>query len=235
MSVIGVSLALLRNYNSYKAPTHFRLNDLIQKFDKCFGMSNKKYGKVTGDRTMADIEQRRGDRWNFLFIAGMWFQDLFNYDFRRTEQCIIPYATQEGEISFCAYNTGVGWRNIIEKMHMTATLSKWYEEKGRHEIIAGGKSVNLPNKDHTLVLKMEDVQKKRQTDLDDAGISKTAREEKVKARDQKAKDAEMMKLYREHVLGEKPKEGFVHLGAIQPAATKPATKSEEKEVGSFGD
>ena len=78
-----------------------------------------------------DIEKRRKDRWNFLFIAGMWFQDLFNYDFRRTEQCIIPYATQEGEISFCAYNTGVGWRNIIEKMHMTATLTKWYEEHGQ--------------------------------------------------------------------------------------------------------
>ena len=23
----------------------------------------------------------------------MWFQDLFNYDFRRTEMCIIPYGT----------------------------------------------------------------------------------------------------------------------------------------------
>ena len=92
---------------------------------------------------MDDIEQRRRDRWNFLFIAGMWFQDLFNYDFRRTEQCIIPYATQEGEISFCAYNTGVGWRNIIEKMHMTATLTKWYDEHGRHEIFAGGKQVPL--------------------------------------------------------------------------------------------
>ena len=143
--MIGVSLALLRNYNPYEAPTHFRLSDLIAKFDKCFGMSKaRSYGKVTGDRTMADIEKRRADRWNFLFIAGMWFQDLFNYDFRRTEQCIIPYATQEGEISFCAYNTGVGWRNIVEKMHMTATLTKWYEEHGRHEIIAGGKKVNLP-------------------------------------------------------------------------------------------
>ena len=29
MSVIGVSLALLRNYNPYEAPTHFRLSDLI--------------------------------------------------------------------------------------------------------------------------------------------------------------------------------------------------------------
>src|ERR1700704_1949551 len=108
MSVLGVTLALLRNYNPYKAPTHFKIKDLIQKFDKCFGMTGKKYGKVTGDRTMDDINKRRADRWNFLFVAGMWFQDLFNYDFRRTEQCIIPYATQEGEISFCAYNTGVG-------------------------------------------------------------------------------------------------------------------------------
>jgi len=231
MSVIGVSLALLRNYNPYEAPTHFRLSDLIQKFDKCFGMTNKKYGKVTGDRTMEDIQKRRADRWNFLFVAGMWFQDLFNYDFRRTEQCIIPYATQEGEISFCAYNTGVGWRNIVEKMHMTATLTKWYEEHGRHEIIAGGKPVNLPSKDHTLVLRAEDVNHGLQHDLDKLGIAKTAREEKKRARDKQLKDAEMMKMYREHVLGEKPQTDIVPLTAIAPAV-KPAA---QEEVGSFGD
>ncbi len=106
---------------------------------------------------MDDIEKRRTDRWNFLFIAGMWFQDLFNYDFRRTEQCIIPYATQEGEISFCAYNTGVGWRNIIEKMHMTATLTKWYEDNGRHEIFAGNKAVPLTEQTHNLVLNEEQL------------------------------------------------------------------------------
>jgi len=235
MSVIGVSLALLRNYNPYEAPTHFRLSDLIAKFDKCFGMSNKKYGKVTGDRTMEDINKRRADRWNFLFVAGMWFQDLFNYDFRRTEQCIIPYATQEGEISFCAYNTGVGWRNIVEKMHMTATLTKWYEEHGRHEIIAGGKAVNLPSKDHTLVLRADDVNHGLQHDLDKLGIAKTAREEKARARDKKAKDAEMMKMYREHVLGEKPApDNMVPLTAIAPAAPV-AKAAAQEEVGSFGD
>src|SRR6202140_4412718 len=106
LSVVGVTLALLRNYDPTKSPTHFKILDLLQKFDKCFGATGRNYGKVTGDRPRADIEQGRADRWNFLFIAGMWFQDLFNYDFRRTEQCIIPYATQEGEISFCAYNTG---------------------------------------------------------------------------------------------------------------------------------
>src|SRR6476619_3788111 len=73
LSVAGASLALLRNYDPFKAPTHFRMSDLVAKFDKCFGMSKtdhgKKYGKVTGDRTMADIHKRRADRWNFLFIA----------------------------------------------------------------------------------------------------------------------------------------------------------------------
>jgi len=242
LSVLGVSLALLRNYNPYEAPTHFRLSDLIAKFDKCFGMSKKSqqggYGKVTGDRTLADIQKRRADRWNFLFIAGMWFQDLFNYDFRRTEQCIIPYATQEGEISFCAYNTGVGWRNIVEKMHMTATLTKWYEEHGRHEIIAGGKKVNLPTVEHSLVLRPEDVNRERQHDLDNLGIAKTAREEKKRARDAKlaeqAKNEQMMKLYREHVLGEKPQADLVPLGSIKPAG-KPAANKEEEAVGSFGD
>mgnify|MGYP007001752685 CR=1 FL=1 len=76
------------------------LGGILKKFDKSFGLSGKDYGKVGPDRTMEDIEKRRQDPWNFLFIAGMWFQDLFNYDFRRTEMCIIPYGTQEGEISF---------------------------------------------------------------------------------------------------------------------------------------
>jgi 7,8-dihydro-6-hydroxymethylpterin dimethyltransferase len=247
LSVVGASLALLRNYDPFKAPTHFRMTDLIAKFDKCFGMSKtdhgKKYGKVTGDRTMADIEKRRGDRWNFLFIAGMWFQDLFNYDFRRTEQCIIPYATQEGEISFCAYNTGVGWRNIIEKMHMTATLTKWYDEHGRHEIFAGNKSVPLVNKEHRLVLNEEHVNAGRQHDLDDKGIAKTAREEKARARDealkQKIENDKMARLYREHVLGEKKVEGFVPLdGLLGSAPLKPAPKVEaekREEVGAMGD
>jgi hypothetical protein len=142
----------------------------------------RNYGDVSGNRTMDDIFSRRRDRWNLLFVAGMWFQDLFNYDFRRTAQCIIPYATQEGEISFCAYNTGVGWRNIIEKMHMTATLTKWYEEHGRHEIFAGGKSVTLGSTEHHLVLKDGIVASEAHHDLDQLGIAKNAREEKLRAR-----------------------------------------------------
>ncbi len=206
LSALGMALTLMRNYDPFQAPTHFKLTDLLKKFDKTFGATGRDYGKVGKDRTADDIARRRADRWNFLFIAGMWFQDLFNYDFRRTERCIIPYATQEGEISFCAYNTGIGWRNIIEKMHMTATLTKWYEEHGRHEIFAGNKHVPLESVEHQLVLDPEAVAAGRQTDLDEAGIVKTAREEKVRRRDealkQRAEHERMAQLYRQHVLKE---------------------------------
>ncbi len=239
----GMALCLMKNYDPFQSPTHFKLTDLLKKFDKNYHITGKDYGKVGPDRTVEDVMKRRTtDRWNFLFIAGMWFQDLFNYDFRRTEQCIIPYATQEGEISFCAYNTGVGWRNIIEKMHMTATLTKWYEEHGRHEIFAGGKKVNMENQETaTEYLKLRDeiVTNELQHDLDKLGIAKNAREEKTRARDAKQKqtadakaeargpqindeayNARMAAMYREVVLKEKPvvaENGFIPLGAL----TKP--------------
>ena len=143
LSVVGMALALARNYDPFQTPTHFKLTRHAEEVRQDLRRHRQELRQ--GRQGPHDGRHREAapDRWNFLFIAGMWFQDLFNYDFRRTEQCIIPYATQEGEISFCAYNTGVGWRNIIEKMHMTATLTKWYEEHGKHEIFAGGKSVPL--------------------------------------------------------------------------------------------
>ena len=187
MSNLMMGLALLKHYNPYKSPSQFTLYELFKKFDKSFGLTGKDYGKVSGDRSKDDIEKRRSDRWNFLFIAGMWFQDLFNYDFRRTEMCIIPYGTQEGEISFCAYNTGIGWRNIIENMHQNATVAKWYEEHGRHEIFAGGKEVHMSEKAHGMVLNPMDLTRPNKPDMEGP---KTAHEEAVM----------MRKMYQEIVL-----------------------------------
>jgi len=187
MSNLMMGLALLKHYNPYKSPTQFTLYELFKKFDKSFGLTGKEYGKVSGDRTTDDIQTRRADRWNFLFIAGMWFQDLFNYDFRRTEMCIIPYGTQEGEISFCAYNTGIGWRNIIENMHQNATVAKWYEEHGRHEIFARGKEVELSDAAHNMVLNPIDLTRPNKPEMEGP---KTAHEEAVI----------MRKLYQELVL-----------------------------------
>src|ERR1700735_140267 len=236
ISVAGMALAFVRNYDAFHAPRHFRAVDMLRKLDKGMSATGRDYGDVSGKRTMDDIFRRRRDRWNLLFVAGMWFQDLFNYDFRRTEQCIIPYATQEGEISFCAYNTGMGWRNIIEKMHMTATLTKWYEEHGRHEIFAGGKSVKLSSTEHNLVLKDEIVTSEAQHDLEQLGIAKNAREEKLRARAERPKlDEEnfrMARLYREFVLKEKAVPELVQIGL---GAKVPPGKTGREAMRGSGD
>src|SRR5437773_10698672 len=234
-SGIGMAPCLMKNYDPFQSPTHFKLMDLLQKFDKNYNVTGKNYGKVGPDRTIDDVMKRRQDRWNFLFIAGMWFQDLFNYDFRRTEQCIIPYATQEGEISFCAYNTGVGWRNIIEKMHMTATLSKWYEEHGRHEIFVVGKNVTMEATEHSLLLRDEIVTNEIQHDLDNLGIAKNSREEKLRKQRDRIKEQQenerMAKLYRQHVLKE-PARPEAQIVQIKLKSSKPQP---EVTPAGFGD
>ena len=122
--------SILRHYKPEAAPEGFHLTTLIKQFLSQTGISH------AGEDDADQFE------WRVLFVAGMWCQDLFNYDFRRTEMCIIPYGTQMGEISFCAYNTGVGWRNIIEKMKANATIAEWYSTHGKHAVYA--KDQRLP-------------------------------------------------------------------------------------------
>jgi 7,8-dihydro-6-hydroxymethylpterin dimethyltransferase len=199
-----MGLALLKNYNPYGSPQSLTLGGILAKFDKSFGLTGKDYGKVDGTRTKEDIEKRRKDPWNFLFIAGMWFQDLFNYDFRRTEMCIIPYGTQEGEISFCAYNTGIGWRNIIEHMHQNATVAQWYKEHGRHEIFARGKEVALESTEHGLALNPVDLERPNKPQMEGP---KTAAEEMQMMR----KLYQQMVLEKQNIKGEK----LVQIGGIK--------------------
>ena len=126
-------LALLKNFSPERAPISFAT--LVKQFLSQTGARGK---------TIGEHESDAGEfRWRVLFIAGMWFQDLYNYDFRRTEMCIIPYGTQMGEISFCAYNTGVGWRQVIEKMKATATVAEWNRTHGRHPVYAKGQDLPL--------------------------------------------------------------------------------------------
>jgi hypothetical protein len=158
------------------------------------------------------MKRRAEDPWNFLFIAGMWFQDLFNYDFRRTEMCIIPYATQQGEISFCAYNTGVGWRKIIENMHKNATVAQWYKEHGKHEIFAKGKNVNLGSYEHSLRIDSEDAARVRELEHD---IPQTAAEEdRIRRKKAFEEAAKVRKIYEELVL-KKSTEPVVQIGTMQ--------------------
>ncbi|HWL87220.1 MAG TPA: radical SAM protein [Polyangiaceae bacterium] len=144
LTLAEVGMALFKNFKAEKAPKGFTFYHLMKQFLSQTGNRGKRVGDFESDAHEFE--------WRALFVAGMWFQDLFNYDFRRTEMCIIPYGTQMGEISFCAYNTGVGWRNIIEKMKANATVAEWYREKGRHPVYAKNQELPLPEGLGTVVL-----------------------------------------------------------------------------------
>ncbi|HUZ46814.1 MAG TPA: radical SAM protein [Terriglobia bacterium] len=212
-----MGLALLKNYNPFGAPPSLALVDILKKFDKSFALTGEKradkvYGASSPERTLDDTLKRRSDPWNFLFIAGMWFQDLFNYDFRRTEMCIIPYATQQGEISFCAYNTGIGWRQIIENMHKNATVAEWYKTHGKHEIYARGKEVQLGDFQHSLTINAEDAARVREREHD---IPMTAAEEERARRKAEWEAKQARQVYEELVL-KKPKAELVQIGDSKP-------------------
>ena len=141
-----LALAIMRNFKASKAPRG------ISHLTDCKPLQAQLSGIDSDRNDRMKTRSSNDDEWRVLCVEGMWFQDLWTYDFRRTEMCVIPYGTQEGEISFCAYNTGVGWRQIIENMHQTATLAEWHETEGRHEIFARGKKVQLKTADHHLAL-----------------------------------------------------------------------------------
>jgi uncharacterized radical SAM superfamily Fe-S cluster-containing enzyme len=151
-----VVASLLRHYRPEKAPRGFNIQTLVRQFLSQTGAAH------SGE---ADAKQYE---WRVLFVAGMWFQDLFNYDFRRTEMCIIPYGTQMGEISFCAYNTGVGWRQVLEKIKANATVAEWYKTYGRHPVYAKNQDIDLLDgaltvKEHALALEERKVGRKKAT------------------------------------------------------------------------
>jgi 7,8-dihydro-6-hydroxymethylpterin dimethyltransferase len=209
------AMALLKNYRPFQAPKSLALVDLWRKFDKTWALTRKstvKYGRTSPDRTKEDaIKRRQSDPWNFLFLAGMWFQDLFNYDFRRTEMCIIPYATQQGEISFCAYNTGIGWRKIIENMYKNATVAQWYKTHGKHEIYARGKKVDLDTYEHNLVIDPVDAARVRPKEHD---VPMTAAEEDRIRRKQAWQEAAKVRAIYEELVLKKPPQTVVQIGTL---------------------
>ena len=59
-SNFGMALAVVRNYDSFNSPTHFKLTDLLKKFDKTFGATKSaEKGQVRQGRRRPDDGRHR--------------------------------------------------------------------------------------------------------------------------------------------------------------------------------
>jgi uncharacterized radical SAM superfamily Fe-S cluster-containing enzyme len=131
-----VLLSVARNFDRSKAPVGLGFDQLRRLLADCFY-------RVAGSGS--DWSQRAYSyegSWKLVMITPMTFQDLYNYDLSTMSDSRTPMATQEGEITFCAYNGG-RWRNVVEHVHQTATLTEWNRTHARHRIYANGKQVDL--------------------------------------------------------------------------------------------
>ena len=131
--IAAVHTAIDSRFDSAAAPPNFTRADLYHLHEQSMARVNSSIEGWT-ERAYESGE------WRLFIVLGMWFQDLFNFDFRSIEASTTVVATQEGEIPFCAYNSA-GWREAVEQIHRTATLSEWHSQHGRHVIFTGGKLV----------------------------------------------------------------------------------------------
>lgn len=136
-----VTLSLLRNFDSRKAPTGFGPEQFRGLLEDCF------YRVAGNGEDWSEQAYSYHRRWRIMASGAMWFQDAFNYDFAALASSSTPVATREGEISFCAYNGG-GWRKVVEHQSQTA-LAQWYRTRGRQEIYSRGKKVDLEQPRHS--------------------------------------------------------------------------------------
>jgi hypothetical protein len=117
----------LRATNSFKAPTHFKLTDLLKKFDKT---SAPPQGLRQGLGRSHQVRHRQAPRRSLEFRSSpACGSRIFNYDFRRTEMHH-PVCDADGRNLLLRLQHRHRWRNIIEKMpHRDA--QQGYEDHGR--------------------------------------------------------------------------------------------------------
>ncbi|MBS2018432.1 MAG: radical SAM protein, partial [Deltaproteobacteria bacterium] len=73
ITIAELALAMMKNFDAAKAPVSFPT--LMKQFLSQTGARGSRIGEHESDAHEFE--------WRILFVAGMWFQDLFNYDFRR--------------------------------------------------------------------------------------------------------------------------------------------------------
>ncbi len=108
--------ALKKHFKPQFAPPGLTFTKFLQTLQ---GMTNKKLGRDGKDGTFT---------YRTLLVAGMHFQDAYNYDIERVKRCVIHYATPDGKLyPFCTYNSGPCYREKIERQFSTPLEKKQLE------------------------------------------------------------------------------------------------------------
>ncbi|MBR6911992.1 MAG: radical SAM protein, partial [Candidatus Methanomethylophilaceae archaeon] len=90
------------------------------------GMTKKSFIKLVSGVMGSDSKKALANfSWKMMLVAGMHFQDSYNYDIERVRRCGVHYITPDCRLyPFCAYNSGPEFRREIEAK-FSIPLEEW--------------------------------------------------------------------------------------------------------------
>lgn len=104
LSGTNAFVSMKRHFNQGAAPEGLTFKRFLQTIE---GLLDKNAGRGKNDGTYT---------YKTLLVAGMHFMDDYNYDVERVKRCVIHYSAPDGRLyPFCAYNSGITYRERIEK------------------------------------------------------------------------------------------------------------------------
>jgi uncharacterized radical SAM superfamily Fe-S cluster-containing enzyme len=108
-----------KHFDAKKAPRGLTFKRLLGVMD---GYKNTDRGR------RPDAEKTYS--YNTIFVAGMHFQDKYNYDVERVRRCVIHQSAPDGRMyPFCSYNSGPYYRERVEEKEQTMNIGD-YKESG---------------------------------------------------------------------------------------------------------
>ena len=117
------ALSILKgHFNQKNAPTGLTFRRLLGVMD---GYKNTERGR------QPDAEKTFS--YNTIFVAGMHFQDAYNYDTERARRCVIHQSAPDGKMyPFCTYNSGPYYRQQVEERMQTTKIDDYAETGDPH-------------------------------------------------------------------------------------------------------
>jgi hypothetical protein len=119
MTKVLAALSLLRNYKPFRAPKGLTLSALVKKFDK---QSGERW-VVSARPPMATRRATSG----CCCSSPACGSRISGRTTSAAPRCASFLTPRRRRDLFCAYNTGVGWRPVVEQMHHNASVAEWYK------------------------------------------------------------------------------------------------------------
>ncbi|MFP4672814.1 MAG: tetraether lipid synthase Tes [Desulfohalobiaceae bacterium] len=119
LSKINVMWTMKKHYYPDQAPEGLDFDQLLE-FVNGFSQAGNEHRDARGH-----YYHKVGDRYHVLLLAAMHFQDNYNFELQRVQNCIIHYGAPDGRLyPFCTWNSGPCHRYRVQDAYSNRNFQK---------------------------------------------------------------------------------------------------------------